>query len=139
MCQAITFTGCFYQGKFYIRNPTINSLEVEVKDNQKIIIALVVTVLVMGGLSVFVFRGDKEGIENVTGTAETEVSLSREIDTGDTNVGTVPTVDDSPTKTLVVAEEGIVPTPRSGLESTDPSVVNLASGEIQLVEFFAYW
>jgi len=31
------------------------------------------------------------------------------------------------------------PTPRSGLVATDPSTVTLASGEIQLVEFFAFW
>jgi predicted small secreted protein len=31
------------------------------------------------------------------------------------------------------------PTPRVGLVATDPSTVSLASGEIQLVEFFAFW
>lgn len=31
------------------------------------------------------------------------------------------------------------PTPRVGLVATDPSTVNLASGDIQLVEFFAFW
>jgi hypothetical protein len=29
--------------------------------------------------------------------------------------------------------------PRVGLEATDPSTVVLASGEPQIVEFFAYW
>jgi hypothetical protein len=33
----------------------------------------------------------------------------------------------------------VKPTPRAGLVATDPSTVNLASGEIQLVEFFAFW
>jgi hypothetical protein len=33
----------------------------------------------------------------------------------------------------------ILTTPRTGLESTDPSTVALASGEPQLVEFFAFW
>jgi hypothetical protein len=33
----------------------------------------------------------------------------------------------------------VPPTPRAGLESTDPSTVALASGETQLVEFFAFW
>ena len=32
-----------------------------------------------------------------------------------------------------------VPTARTGLESTDPGTVNLASGEIQLIEAFAFW
>lgn len=31
------------------------------------------------------------------------------------------------------------PTPRAGLEATDPEKVMLASGDIQLVEFFAFW
>lgn len=32
-----------------------------------------------------------------------------------------------------------VPTARTGLESTDPGTVKLASGEIQLIEAFAFW
>ena len=32
-----------------------------------------------------------------------------------------------------------VPTARTGLESTDPGTVNLVSGEIQLIEAFAFW
>ena len=32
-----------------------------------------------------------------------------------------------------------VPTARAGLESTDPATVNLASGQLQLVEVFAFW
>ena len=32
-----------------------------------------------------------------------------------------------------------VPTARAGLESTNPDTVILASGEIQLVELFAFW
>lgn len=34
---------------------------------------------------------------------------------------------------------GQIPTPRAGLTATDPETVLLASGEIQLVEFFAFW
>jgi len=36
-------------------------------------------------------------------------------------------------------ETEVVPTARVGLQGTDPEVVNLASGDIQLVEFFAFW
>lgn len=32
-----------------------------------------------------------------------------------------------------------VPVLKTELEATDPSTVNLASGEIQLIEFFAFW
>jgi outer membrane biosynthesis protein TonB len=31
------------------------------------------------------------------------------------------------------------PTPRTELQATNPREVNLASGELQFVEFFAYW
>ena len=35
--------------------------------------------------------------------------------------------------------EATAPVVRTELEATDPSTVSLASGEIQLVEFFAFW
>ena len=35
--------------------------------------------------------------------------------------------------------EVVAPTPRPDMEATDPSRVVLASGDIQLVEFFAFW
>ena len=33
----------------------------------------------------------------------------------------------------------VPPTPRAAMEATDPATVSLASGGIQLVEFFAFW
>ncbi len=39
----------------------------------------------------------------------------------------------SPVETLAV------PTPRQNLEASDPASVELASGQLQLVEFFAFW
>lgn len=36
-------------------------------------------------------------------------------------------------------KEGWNPDPRVGLQATDPKTVSLTSGEIQLVEFFAFW
>jgi hypothetical protein len=32
-----------------------------------------------------------------------------------------------------------MPTPRTNMEATDPGTVKLASGQVQLVEFFAFW
>jgi hypothetical protein len=37
------------------------------------------------------------------------------------------------------AEEPLPRVPREGLEATDPTTVVLASGQPQLVEFFAFW
>ncbi len=47
----------------------------------------------------------------------------------------------APVETEPPAEEpAVVVTPRGNdLEATDPSTVNLASGEPQLIEFFAFW
>ena len=33
----------------------------------------------------------------------------------------------------------VQPTPRVDMEATDPAMVSLASGRVQLVEFFAFW
>ncbi|MCI0521052.1 MAG: hypothetical protein L0Z70_12465 [Chloroflexi bacterium] len=33
----------------------------------------------------------------------------------------------------------VIATPRPGMEATDPATVNLASGEVQFIEFFAFW
>jgi hypothetical protein len=46
---------------------------------------------------------------------------------------------DSATTPETEASPDIVPTPRQGLEATDPSTVMLASGKPTLVEFFAFW
>ena len=37
------------------------------------------------------------------------------------------------------ADKIVLPTVRAGLESTNPASVTLASGELQLIEFFAFW
>lgn len=47
--------------------------------------------------------------------------------------------DDSISPETAESSSASAPTPRSGLVATDPEVVKLGSGEIQLVEFFAFW
>lgn len=37
------------------------------------------------------------------------------------------------------AEQEVIPTVRSEMNATSPGDVKLASGELQLIEFFAYW
>ena len=109
------------------------------KDNQKLIVVLRAVVLIIGVISVFVFngnRGEKAGDADVV---VTEGNTSEVIETEEPKTGSVPTLEVVQETAEDVTEESLVPTPRAGLESTDPSVVSLASGEIQLVEFFAYW
>lgn len=43
----------------------------------------------------------------------------------------------APDTTTNIEDEA--PPPKTQLEATDPSLVQLASGSIQLVEFFAFW
>ncbi len=49
----------------------------------------------------------------------------------------------APTATLEALAENTQPAatkaPRLSLEATDPATVSLASGKVQLVEFFAFW
>lgn len=44
-----------------------------------------------------------------------------------------------PTATEDTRQENAEPTARVGLQATDPETVMLGSGDIQLVEFFAFW
>ena len=46
-----------------------------------------------------------------------------------------PTIESATTPVV----EPLVPTPREGLEATDPSTVVLGSGKPTFVEFFAFW
>jgi hypothetical protein len=48
-----------------------------------------------------------------------------------------PTAHTEPTSP--VDEPAILPTPREVMEASDPASVNLASGQVQFVEFFAFW
>jgi cytoskeletal protein RodZ len=60
---------------------------------------------------------------------ETEVSAAQQDATEDVAVDQQESQD----------EEQLIPTARIGLVATNPEDVNLASGDIQLVEFFAFW
>jgi hypothetical protein len=46
-----------------------------------------------------------------------------------------PTIDSAQSTVI----EPLVPTPREGLEATDPSTVVLATGKPTFIEFFAFW
>lgn len=108
------------------------------KANQRLVVVVMVVIVVVGGISVFIFNGGN-GKEEVLTAKTIEISSNEVIETEEPEAGLIPTKEDTQEPTEVIVEEGLLPTPRSGLESTDPSVVNLASGEIQLVEFFAFW
>jgi hypothetical protein len=52
---------------------------------------------------------------------------------------TEPDIGPPPATDLPATEEAAPPPVRAELAATDPSTVQLASGKVQLVEFFAFW
>lgn len=77
-----------------------------------------------------------------TGGAVPDEILMPEAQGGDEPVSadnSVPQDDQSEALEAEVVEEPEVKLPREGLEATDSSTVVLASGQPQIVEFFAYW
>ena len=109
------------------------------KDN-RITIAILLAVLVVVVIMAFVVFGDKETVSEQNGVpAIAEVQL--EDTTVPVETGIIETEEvTQDSETAVPAVENIVlPTVRTGLESTNPASVNLASGDLQLIEFFAFW
>jgi len=105
------------------------------RGNNKILIVIIVAVLLVGIAGAFVVFPRSKGSEQVvTNPAIVEEAVVTDSEVLATEVQE--TAD--PTQSEVVDEQ-IIPTPRSGLESTNPATVNLTSGEIQLVEVFAFW
>jgi len=105
------------------------------KGNNKILIVIIVAVLLVGIAGTFVVFTRSKGSEQVvTNPAAVEEALVT--DSEKLTIEVQEAAD--PTQSEVVDEQ-IIPTPRSGLESTNPATVNLTSGEIQLVEVFAFW
>ena len=58
--------------------------------------------------------------------------------TGDITSGEA-AMTDEPTLEPTPVEREFFPSTRTQLEATDPATVNLASGQLQLVELFAFW
>jgi hypothetical protein len=50
-----------------------------------------------------------------------------------------PATEAAPPPTPTGAERTYAPSSRTALEATDPSSLDLTSGELQFVEFFAFW
>jgi len=102
--------------------------------NRMIALLAGILVLVLG--VVFVSRWTGKDVVDLTPTSTVDVLVTGLVPT-DTAVlaDEVDEVGDSlPTQAVFVQK-----TPRTTLEATDPATVVLGSGEIQLVEFFAYW
>ena len=105
------------------------------REKNKILLVSVIAILVVGIAVVFVFTGGRNDSER----AVTQPAVVEEVAVVDTEItATEAQQSADPTQSEDV-EEQIIPTPRTGLESTDPATVSLATGEIQLIEAFAFW
>lgn len=103
--------------------------------NNKILIWLVGVALLLVAVIVFVFSGRTEQPDQIAvqpDSGEAVAVVDTEVPTTNTQEAAEPTQEE-------MEDEVVVPEPRTGLESTDPANVNLASGDIQLVEVFAFW
>ena len=107
-------------------------------DNRNMIVVGLVVILLIGIAGVFIFGSRQGSQEELTATVASEVKSNEVVVTEEVTQATS-AVENTPETAEVAVEESILPTPRTSLESTDPAVVSLASGEIQLVEFFAFW
>ena len=105
------------------------------RDKNKIVSVLLIALLLIGIAVVFVVTGRNERTEQITDqSAQVE-----EIVNADTEVPITEVQEAAESTEEAVIEEQAPPAPRAGLESTDPATVNLASGQLQLVEVFAFW
>jgi len=108
--------------------------------DSRITIAIILAVLVVGGITTFVVLGNKDPVSE-----ENEIPAIAEVQLKDTAVPVATKIVETEeiaqdSETTVPAVENVdLPTVRSGLESTNPASVNLASGDLQLIEFFAFW
>jgi hypothetical protein len=109
------------------------------KGKSTTVIIIVALVLVIGIAATVIVSRSKPAEQEIVSILPTDTQI---IDTG-TEV-TMPdeqkATETASGSTVEVGEtESFSPPVKTGLESTNPEVVNLASGEIQLVEFFAFW
>jgi flagellar basal body-associated protein FliL len=105
------------------------------KDKNKIFSILIIALLLVGIVVVIVITGRSEKTEQIT----EQITQIEEIVVVDTEVPATEIQEASEPTEEAVVEEQAPPAPKAGLESTDPATVNLASGQLQLVEAFAFW
>ena len=105
------------------------------KEKNKTIGVLVLALILIGFAVVFVITGRSEKSEQIT----EQITQVEDIVVADTEVPATDIQESSESTEEAVIEEQAPPAPRTGLESTDPATVNLASGQLQLVEVFAFW
>lgn len=102
--------------------------------NRMITVIAGILVLVLGLVMITRWTGKETVDITPTSSAEIMVSAPQATDTEAVVEQSDEGQETPPTQTVYIK-----PTPRTALDATDPATVMLGSGEIQLVEFFAYW
>jgi flagellar basal body-associated protein FliL len=113
---------------------------VVVKDNRKIfiLIGVMVFAIVLSAIFMVNIRGPEVKEQSIEET--TEASSVGDFTPENTEVAEVSSVEATSESPKDNQDAGAaVPTARAGLESTNPATVKLASGDIQLIELFAFW
>ena len=110
------------------------------RDNRKITILIGVSVFIIVLSVVLIFGSRDPVVKELAIDAATETSTVEGFGPENTETIDILTVEvtSEPTEAAQVLVAG-VPTARAGLESTNPDKVKLASGDIQLIELFAFW
>jgi flagellar basal body-associated protein FliL len=113
-------------------------------ENRKILIWITIGVLIIGGLAYIVWpkNGQINVANGIDGAQQATLAEQDATEIQPTIVDTATEEQEeaeSSTSEAAAATENQAPTPRQELMSTDPQTVNLSSGDIQLIELFAFW
>jgi len=110
------------------------------KDNRKILILIIGVFLIFVITAIYIVGNRGSTGEVASSGIVTEESSGESSDTEISDTGDIAASEAAPETAISTKEVvTVIPTVRAGLESTDPASVNLTSGDIQLVEIFAFW
>jgi hypothetical protein len=108
-------------------------------DKQKVFILIAAALFVIAVVIVLVIGRGETSTSEVAVIPTTEMSMQSA--TPEKTVVAVEETDGDQPETITdeMASEVEVPPAKTELSGTDPATVNLASGDIQLIEVFAFW
>ena len=105
------------------------------RENNKKLIIIIGAILLVGITVVWVTLAGSNSSEEIV----TNPTVAEKVSMENTEIPATQTEQTVDAALDEDTEVSVIPTVRAGLESTDPSTVNLNSGDIQLVEAFAFW
>ena len=113
-------------------------------ENRKILIWVVVGVILVGGIAYIAWPEKSQGIVEAPMDDTQEPDMTEQVIVEASPTSGEPASDgvtesESSNSEGTAATDAPAPTPRQELVNTDPNTVNLASGDLQLVELFAFW